>query len=98
MKNTSKGRQNSADMVALSAVAWLVGNEELLPVFLGASGATADDLRRQVSEPEFLGSVLDFILMDDAWVTAFCDAKGFAYTDPMVARRALPGGGETNWT
>jgi hypothetical protein len=37
--------------------------------------------------------VLDFLLMDDAWVVAFCDAAGLPYEAPMRARAALPGGG-----
>ena len=44
------------------------------------------------------GSVLDFVMMDDAWVVAFCDAVGIAYTTPMQARAALPGGAVTHWT
>ena len=48
--------------------------------------------------PEFLGAVLDFLLMDDAWVIAFCDAEGHPYTAPMMARAVLPGGAATHWT
>lgn len=87
-----------ADTVALRALGWLAGNDELLPVFMGASGTTPEELRQRASDPEFLGSVLDFILMDDAWVVTFCDAAGLAYSEPMAARRALPGGAETHWT
>jgi hypothetical protein len=37
-------------------------------------GASLDDLRARAAEPEFLASVLDFILMDDAWVVDCADA------------------------
>lgn len=94
----SVSRHDFADTVALKALGWLVGHETLLPVFLGASGTAADDLRNRAADPDFLGSVLDFILMNDAWITAFCDAEGLAYSDPMAARQALPGGAETHWT
>ncbi len=90
--------QNSAETVALQALAWLAGNEDLLPVFQGASGAGADDLRTGAADPAFLGSVLDFIMMDDVWVVAFCDASGLSYDAPMRARVALPGGEQVNWT
>ncbi|MFB9570702.1 DUF3572 family protein, partial [Saccharopolyspora hordei] len=33
-----------AEDIATSAFVWLCGQEELLPVFLSASGASADDL------------------------------------------------------
>jgi len=42
--------------------------------------------------------VLDFLLMDDAWVMGFCEAEGLKYDQPMYARAALPGGEQVNWT
>ena len=91
-------RQESAELLALRALTWLAGNEELLPVFMGASGLSPDDLAKRAAEPEFLGSVLDFILMDDAWIVAFCDASDLRYDAPMQARAVLPGGEATHWT
>jgi hypothetical protein len=91
-------QRDAAETVGLRALAWLAGNEELLPVFLGSTGASLDDLRAGAGDPAFLGSVLDFLMMDDAWVVAFCDAGGLPYEAPMRARGALPGGAETHWT
>jgi hypothetical protein len=91
-------RQESAELLALRALAWLAGNEELLAVFMGSTGLAPEDLARQAAEPEFLGSVLDFLLMDDAWIVAFCDATGVRYDAPMQARAVLPGGEATHWT
>ena len=88
----------SAETVSLQALAWLVGNEELLPVFLGSTGAAVDDLATRAGEPAFLASVLDFLTMDDCWVVAFCDANGLSYETPLQARLALPGGALPNWT
>ena len=88
----------AAETLALKALAWLAANEELMPVFLGASGASVDDLKSQASDPSFLASVLDFITMDDAWVIAFCDANGLKYQDPLMARYALPGSEQVHWT
>jgi hypothetical protein len=90
--------QDSAEAVALEALGWLAGNDELLPVFLGASGVSEADLRARAADPEFLGAVLEFVTMDDGWITAFCDARGFGYDMPMRARAALPGGAEMHWT
>ncbi len=98
MGNVMKAGRDFADTVALRALGWLVGNEELLPVFLGASGLAPDEIRQRAADPVFLRSVLDFLLMDDTWVVAFCDSAGLDYTDPMAARRALPGGEEAHWT
>lgn len=87
-----------AETLAIGALTWLAGNDELMPVFLGATGASVDDLRDRAGEAEFLGSVLDFLMLDDAWVMAFCDDGGLAYDQPMRARQGLPGGAEVNWT
>ena len=88
----------SAETLALNALAWLAGNEELMPVFMGATGASVDDLKTRAGDPAFLASVLDFITLDDQWVIAFCDSSGLDYAAPMMARQALPGGAEVNWT
>ena len=90
--------RESAETIGLEVLGWLAANDDLLPVFLGATGASEADLRDRAADPEFLGAVLDFLMMDDAWVTAFCDAQGLAYDVPMRARAVLPGGAEVNWT
>ncbi|MEL6960178.1 MAG: DUF3572 domain-containing protein [Pseudomonadota bacterium] len=87
-----------AERIAISALIWLAGNDELLPVFLGSTGASANDLRAQAEDPAFLGSVLEFLTMDDAWVVAFCDTEGLKYNEPLEARYALPGSEAVHWT
>lgn len=91
-------QQESAEVLALQALAWLAGQEDLLPVFLNATGAGLDDLRARAGEAEFQGAVLDFVMQDDAWVVGFCDAHGLSYTAPQAARAALPGGQVAHWT
>ncbi|MCV2863560.1 DUF3572 domain-containing protein [Defluviimonas sp. WL0075] len=81
----------AAETVALHALGWIAGNDELLPVFLGASGLRPADLLGRAAEPEVLASVLDFLLMDDAWVIACCDGAGLGYQSLRRARQALPG-------
>ena len=88
----------TAEEIAIAALAWLAGNDELCPVFLGSTGAAAADLRAQADDPAFLASVLDFVTMDDAWVVAFCDMVGLAYDQPLRARQALPGAEQVHWT
>ncbi len=90
--------QEQAEVFSVQALGWLAGSDELLPVFLGATGASQDDLRNRLDEPEFLGSVLDFLMLNDHWVIACCDALGHPYDTPMQARQALPGGTQVNWT
>lgn len=91
-------QQDRAEEVALLALGWLAANDELLPVFQGASGAGLEDMRRGAGDPTFLGAVLDFLLMDDAWVTGCCQALEMPCDGLMAARQALPGGALPNWT
>ena len=88
----------SAESLALRALAHIVGSDELCPVFLGSTGATLADVRTRAGDAEFLASVLDFLTMDDAWVIGFCDAESIPYDRIMQARAALPGGEQVNWT
>jgi hypothetical protein len=90
--------RDQAETIALKALAWLAGNEDLLPQFLGASGLGPDELATRAAEPELLGAVLDFILMNDDWVQAFCRGEHLAYDRLMAARVALPGGKQMHWT
>lgn len=94
MSNT----QESAEVIALQVLGWLAGDEELLPVFQGSSGASDKDLRAGARDAVFLGSVLDFIMMDDSWVVRCCDDLKIEYTSLMTARQHLPGGAQVNWT
>lgn len=90
--------QESAEVVGLKALAWMAGNDDLLPVFLGSTGASEADFVSGATDSAFLGALLDFIMMDDVWVTAFCNAEGLGYDQPMMARMSLPGGGQVHWT
>lgn len=91
------GRE-AAETVALQVLTWLAASDELMPVFLGSTGTSEGELKQQAEDPNFLAAVLDFLLMDDAWIVAFCDSHGFPYQRVMEARQALPGGEQVHWT
>lgn len=91
-------RREAAETLALQALGWMAGEEGVLTAFLAASGAAPEDLRARALEPGFLGSVLDFLLTDDAWVVAFCDAAGLRYEQPMQAAMVLGGARHRHWT
>lgn len=90
--------QDAAEVVALQALGWLMSHEELGPVFIGASGASVEDIKARAGESAFLVSVLDFIVMDDAHVVEFCDSAGLSYDMPMQALHSMPGQAIPNWT
>lgn len=91
-------QQDFAETQALALLAWLAGEEEILPLFMGATGVSEADLRVRAGEPEFLASVMDFLLMDDTWVVQGAEATGIAAQDFAMIRAGLPGGDMPNWT
>jgi hypothetical protein len=58
--------QELAEIRAVGVLGWLAGQEELFPVFLGATGTSEADLRSRAGEAEFLAAVMDFLMNDDA--------------------------------
>ena len=91
-------KQDLAETRALGILGWLLGQDELLPVFLGASGVTEADLRHGAGDPVFLAAVVDFLMMDDAWVIACADELGWRPEEVPQVRAGLPGGDLPNWT
>ncbi len=89
---------DAAEKIAVTALVWIAERDELASSFLGASGASADELRERAADPEFLGFVLDFLLSDEEALLGFCEDAGLKPDMPMRARAALPGGDMPNWT
>jgi hypothetical protein len=87
-----------AEALAIRALAWMAGDEELIGRFLATTGAGPGDLRARAAEPDFLGFVLDFLLADEAALVAFAAAENIRAELPMRARAALPGGDLPHWT
>ena len=88
----------SAEVLALKALAHVAADDDLSGAFMGGSGLSADDMRAGATDPAFLAAVLDFLTQRDDWVTAFCDAHGVPYDAPLRARYALPGAEQVHWT
>ena len=87
-----------SETLALRVLAWIAERDELAGAFLGASGASAEELLTRAGDPEFLGFVLDFLLSDEQALLAFCDEAEVHPEAPMRARAALPGGDLPHWT
>ncbi len=94
----SNNARNAAETLAAQAFSWLTEDVELLNAFMAMTGASPADLVRNITSPSFLGTVLDFVLTEDARVRDFCDSRGVPYMAPMQARALLPGSNNWNWT
>ncbi|MEH6950290.1 DUF3572 domain-containing protein [Nitrobacter sp. NHB1] len=78
-----------AEIVAIQALSFVAGDGERLGRFLAETGIGPETLRASASDPHFLAGVLDFVLRDDATVTAFSDSSGHHPTTIAAAREAL---------
>jgi hypothetical protein len=90
--------QELAETRALAVLGWIAGQDALLPTFLGATGTSEGDLKARAGEAEFLAAVMDFLLMDDAWVIDCATDLGWRPEDMLRIRAALPGGDLPHWT
>ena len=82
------------EVVAIAALGWIAGKDEMLSRFLALTGIEASQIRQAAGEPGFLAGVLDFLLAHEPSLMAFCNETG---TDPETVQRArerLGGGGE----
>ncbi len=81
----------TAETIALQALAHLAAAEEDLDRFLAVSGLDAASLRTRAGEPEVLASVLDFLLQNEALLVHFCDTASIPPRDVHMAQHILGG-------
>ena len=84
-------RTASAETIALRGLAFLAASPEELTRFMNASGTEPAELRARAAEPEFLVAVLDFLLADDALLTAFSEDEDLNPRAIHLARHELTG-------
>lgn len=83
--------RSRSETFALKALGFLATDSDALVRFLHQSGLDLDDLRERAGDAEILAGVLDFLLGDDALLTAFAESEGVQPQFVHAARRALPG-------
>lgn len=91
------GRE-AASRIALDALLWLAERPEEMAGLLGWSGAAPGDLRARTVEPDFLGFVLDYLLLEEARARAFAEGARLGPEALLRARAALPGGDAPHWS
>ena len=89
MTRRTQNPREVAEIVAVQALSFVAGDPERLGLFLAESGIGPETLRSAAADPHFLGSVLDFVLRDDATMRAFAAASELDPTTIAAARDAL---------
>ena len=88
-----RGRMNPQDAqtVALKALSFIANCDGALERLMELSGLDGQTLRAQAAEPEFLTSLLDFLLADEGLLVGFCDAESVDSKAVHMARHILGG-------
>ena len=94
MKKPVHNPREVAEIVAVQALSFIAGDPERLGLFLAESGIGPETLRTAAADPQFLASVLDFVMRDDATVQAFASASQLHPTNIAAARQVL---GDPHW-
>ena len=94
MKKPVQNPREVAEIVGIQALSFLAADSARLGAFLVETGIGPETLRKAASDPQFLVSVLDFVLRDDATVKAFAEASQLHPTNIAAARQVL---GDPHW-
>jgi len=84
MSKTGYDRE-TAEALAIRALAFIAADATLLPRFLALTGIEAKDVRAAASQPGFLAGVLQFILAHEPTLMQFAADAGI---DPASVGRA----------
>ena len=82
---------DQAATIALKGLAFLVNSGPDLDKFLELSGADRASLRALADEPEFLVSLLDFLLANEQLLVDFCSDSQTDVRAVHMARHTLSG-------
>jgi Protein of unknown function (DUF3572) len=85
---------DTAEAVAISALAYLSTTPDLMQRFLALTGIEASQIRAAASEPHFFAGVLKFFLAHEPSLLAFCEATDTPPQSVQAALAALPGGSD----
>lgn len=80
-----------AEILALQALGWLVGEAEDLQKFLNFSGLDVDGLRQAAGSPEMGVAILDYLLGHEDLLLRFCESAEVAPKQLHLARHVLGG-------
>ena len=94
MKKPVHNPREVAEIVAVQALGFIAREPERLGLFLAETGIGPETLRTAAADPQFLASVLDFVLRDDATVKAFASVSQLHPTNIAAAREVL---GDPHW-
>ena len=95
---TPKMNDEQAKIVALQALTYLVGEQQVFQRFMDLSGVDLSDLRTRADDPCMLAGILEFFLGFEPQLLEMCAATGLPAEAPAQARRCLLGVQVEEWS
>jgi Protein of unknown function (DUF3572) len=97
MRDSLKSRQSasvdSAQSLAVSALAFIAADSDRLSRFLSLTGLGPDNLRTAAADPAFLSSVLDYVVGEETLLVEFAGDAGLK-PEAVARAHALLGGSD----
>jgi len=81
--------RESAEILSLTALAFIVADERTLKTLLTQTGLTAEEMRAAAGTRGFLAGVLEFLTRHEDVLIAFCESEGIEPTLPARAAHEL---------
>jgi hypothetical protein len=91
MQKRTLPTRETAEMLAIAALAFIAEEPERLNGFLSVTGIPLEGIREAAGQPGFLGGVLEHMLCDETLLLAFADSAGIDPDGIAQARSALGG-------
>lgn len=90
-KQAPSATREAAEAVAIQALTYIAGDPERLGQFLAVTGVGPAQIRTAAAHPDFLAGVLEYLISDEALLTAFAAEAGLRPTDPVKSLVVLGG-------
>ena len=89
LRDPSSPTATDPQALALSALGWVLSDQDRAERLLTLTGLTPDALREGLGDPALLGAVLDFLCAHEADLVAAADALGVAPAELAASRERL---------
>ena len=90
-QNSDIASKQAGEFIAIKAVEYFAAHPEALAGFLSYTGTGPAELKANINNPDFLASVLDYMMIDEPTLLDFAQSLDLNPQDIVKARLLLPG-------
>lgn len=97
MQSQKDTSPQDAEATAITVLAWLAGEPELLSRFLALTGVEPSAVRAAAANRGFLAGLVDFLMGHEPTLMAFCEATSTKPEQVVRAHASLSGAHGGGW-